>query len=43
MIELWRQGKFPFDSMLAFYPFEELEKALADVHAGRIIKPVLTF
>lgn len=43
MIQLWRDGKFPFDSLLSYYRFEELHKALEDVHSGKIIKPVLTF
>lgn len=43
MIELWRKGKFPFDGLLTYYPFEELDRALEDVAAGRVVKPVLTF
>ena len=36
-------GKFPFDSLLSYYKFEDLKQALDDVHAGKVIKPVLTF
>lgn len=35
------EGKFPFDEMLSFYPFEDLDKALSEMKAGKIIKPVL--
>ncbi|GAB7362192.1 hypothetical protein MBLNU230_g2218t1 [Neophaeotheca triangularis] len=41
IIELWRRGVFPFEKMLAIYGFEELEKALEETHAGKVIKPVL--
>ncbi|MES2700512.1 MAG: NAD(P)-dependent alcohol dehydrogenase [Pseudomonadota bacterium] len=41
LAEYWRQGRFPFDKMLTFYPFAEIERAFADAHAGRAIKPVL--
>ncbi len=41
LAEYWRQGRLPFDRMLSFYPFAEIERAFADAHAGRAIKPVL--
>lgn len=41
LAEYWRQGRLPFDRMLTFYPFAEIERAFADAHAGRAIKPVL--
>ena len=34
-------GKFPFDKLLTFYKFDELEKALADLKQGKVIKPVM--
>ena len=43
IISLWREGRFPFQEWVAVYGFEELERALRDMRAGRIIKPVLTF
>jgi len=43
LIALNRQGRFPFDKFLSYYPFEDLERALEDLKAGKIIKPVLTF
>ncbi len=41
LAEFWRQGRFPFDRMLTFYPFAEIERAFADAHSGKAIKPVL--
>ncbi|KAK3386199.1 chaperonin 10-like protein [Podospora didyma] len=41
LIDLWRQGKFPFDELLTFYKFEDLDRALDDMKEGKVIKPVL--
>jgi len=41
LAEFWRQGRFPFDRLLSFYPFAEIERAFADAHSGKAIKPVL--
>ena len=41
LIELYSQGRFPFDGMITFYPFEEINKAVEDMEKGRVIKPVL--
>jgi aryl-alcohol dehydrogenase len=41
LAEYWRQGRFPFDRLLTFYPFAEIERAFADAHSGKAIKPVL--
>ncbi len=41
LAEYWRQGKLPFDRMLSFYPFADIERAFADAHSGKAIKPVL--
>jgi aryl-alcohol dehydrogenase len=41
MIELYRQGRFPFDRLITFYPFDQLNQAIADAEAGRVIKPVV--
>lgn len=41
LVEFWRQGKFPFDRMLTFYPFAEINRAFEDAHSGQAIKPVL--
>jgi aryl-alcohol dehydrogenase len=41
LVEFWRQGRFPFDRLLTFYPFEEIARAFEDAHSGKAIKPVL--
>ncbi|MGA3127803.1 MAG: NAD(P)-dependent alcohol dehydrogenase [Candidatus Korobacteraceae bacterium] len=41
LVELYMQGRFPFDKMITFYPFERINDAVADQLAGKIIKPVL--
>jgi len=41
LIELYKQGRFPFDRMITFYPFEEINKAVEDMEKGLVIKPVL--
>jgi len=41
LAEFWRQGRFPFDRLLTFYPFAEIERAFEDAYSGKAIKPVL--
>lgn len=41
LVDFWRQGRFPFDRLLTFYPFAEIARAFEDAHSGKAIKPVL--
>ncbi len=41
MIDYFRQGRFPFDRLITFYPFEKIGAAIEDSKAGVTIKPVL--
>ena len=41
LLELYKQGRFPFDRMITFYPFEDINRAVEDMEKGRVIKPVL--
>jgi aryl-alcohol dehydrogenase len=41
LIELYSQGRFPFDRLITFYPFDKINKAVEDMEKGRVIKPVL--
>jgi aryl-alcohol dehydrogenase len=41
LIELYRKGRFPFDRLITFYPFDEINKAMEDMGKGRVIKPIL--
>ena len=41
LIELYEQGRFPFDKMIASYPFDDINQAVEDMEKGQVIKPVL--
>ncbi|CAK3832868.1 hypothetical protein B0A55_02121 [Lecanosticta acicola] len=41
LISLWRKGRFPFDGLLSEYKFQDLNQALEDMRAGRVVKPLL--
>lgn len=41
LVELYRQGKFPFDKLLKFYSFDEINQAAEDSENGITLKPVL--
>ncbi len=43
LIEFYMQGKFPFDRLIKFYPFEEIAQTFHDSENGVAIKPVLRF
>ena len=41
LIELYQAGKFPFDRLIKFYDFNDINRAIADARRGDTIKPVL--
>lgn len=41
MIDLWKQGRFPFDRMVKFYALDEINQAMEDSERGLVIKPIL--
>jgi aryl-alcohol dehydrogenase len=41
MIDLYLQGRFPFDEMISYYSFEDINKAVEDMEKGKVVKPVL--
>lgn len=41
LIELYQQGRFPFDRLVRYYDMDQIEQALADSASGEVIKPVL--
>ena len=43
MIELYGQGRFPFDRLLTFYDFKDINKAIEASKSGEVVKPVLRF
>jgi aryl-alcohol dehydrogenase len=41
LIDLWRQGRFPFDRLVRFYDLAEINQAAADSASGVTLKPIL--
>jgi len=41
LVELHRQGRFPFDRLVKYYELDQVEQALADSKSGKVIKPIL--
>ena len=41
LIRLYQQGRFPFDRLIRFYPFRQINRAIADSKRGSTIKPVV--
>jgi aryl-alcohol dehydrogenase len=41
LIDYFRQGRFPFDRLIKFYPFEKIGAAFEDSKSGVTVKPVL--
>jgi aryl-alcohol dehydrogenase len=42
LIDLNRQGRFPYEQLITRFPLEEINEAMAASNAGDVIKPVLT-
>jgi aryl-alcohol dehydrogenase len=41
LIELQKQGRFPYDRLLKFYDMEDINQAIADSESGTVVKPVV--
>lgn len=41
LVDLFQQGRFPFDRLVRYYEFGEIEAALADSKSGDVVKPIL--
>lgn len=41
LIDLYMQGRFSFDRMVRFYPFERINEAIHDAESGATVKPIL--
>ena len=41
LVELYRQGRFPFDELMTYYEFEAIEQAVEDAESGETVKPVV--
>ncbi|MEW2397982.1 NAD(P)-dependent alcohol dehydrogenase [Streptomyces sp. NPDC046862] len=43
LVQLHREGRFPFDKLIKTYPFADINQAVEDSESGTTVKPVLTF
>jgi aryl-alcohol dehydrogenase len=43
LIDLYRSGSFPIDTLASYFPFERIGDALAAARRGEVVKAVLTF
>jgi aryl-alcohol dehydrogenase/geraniol dehydrogenase (NAD+) len=43
LVELYQQGKFPFDRLVTKYRFAEINEAFTASETGKAVKPVLVF
>jgi aryl-alcohol dehydrogenase len=41
LVELYQQGRFPYDKLVRYYELGDIEHALADSKSGEVIKPIL--
>jgi aryl-alcohol dehydrogenase len=41
LVDLYLQGRFPFDKLCKFYEFDDVNQAMADSERGVTIKPIL--
>ncbi len=41
MVDYYKQGRFPFDKLVKFYDFKDIDQAFEDSLAGKVIKPVV--
>ncbi|KYH23831.1 hypothetical protein HAPAU_39100 [Halalkalicoccus paucihalophilus] len=41
LIDLYRAGKSPFDELVTYYDFEDIERAVEEQENGEVVKPVL--
>ena len=41
LLELYMQGRFPFDRLVQFYDFDQINQAAADTESGATVKPIL--
>ena len=41
LVDLFMQGKFPFDKLIKFYDFKDINQAAIDSQKGITLKPVI--
>jgi aryl-alcohol dehydrogenase len=43
LIELWSQGRFPFDKVIRNYKLDDINRAFSDSASGETVKPVVVY
>lgn len=43
LVELWKQGKFPFDKLIKTYAHSDVNQGFDDSESGAVIKPVIVY
>jgi len=43
LVDLWKNGQFPFDKLIETYTLPDINEAIAAAAAGSVIKPVIVF
>lgn len=43
LIDLWQQGRFPFDRLITHYPAAHINRAFEDSERGTAVKPVIVY
>jgi aryl-alcohol dehydrogenase len=41
LIELYKQGRFPFDRLIRFYDLDAINEAVHDTENGKVLKAVV--
>ena len=41
LLNYYRQGRFPFDRLVSYYDFQDINKAFEDTKGGKVIKAIL--
>lgn len=41
LVEMWRQGRFPFDRLVSFFDFDQINEAVERSLSGEVLKPIL--
>ncbi|WP_267202612.1 NAD(P)-dependent alcohol dehydrogenase [Limosilactobacillus kribbianus] len=41
LVQYYKEGKFPFDKLVRFYDFQEINQAFAGSKSGAVIKPIV--
>lgn len=41
LVELWEQGRFPFDKLIRTYELDDTNTAFEDSQSGNTVKPVV--